>query len=101
LHVAKLTTVHKNKMRAVLDSMAQGHGIPWDMAGVWTDEEDNLLRGIGKWVDRMRMVVPRKEDRACFGNDDGRRAVFWRLAGKHGGFAVLERWAYLMARDQP
>ncbi|KAK4238012.1 Telomeric repeat-binding factor 2-interacting protein 1 [Achaetomium macrosporum] len=97
---AKLTTCHKGKMRVVLDSLARGDGIPWDMAGVWTKDEDNLLRGIGRWVDRMRMVVPRKEDRACFGNDDGRRAVFWRLAGKHGGFAVLERWAYLRARDQ-
>ncbi|KAK3303604.1 uncharacterized protein B0T15DRAFT_513758 [Chaetomium strumarium] len=97
---AKLTTAHKSKMRAVLDSVAQGHGIPWSMAGVWTAEEDDLLRGIGQWVDRMGLVVPRKEDRACFGNDDGRRAVFWRLAGKHGGFAVLERWPYLRAWDQ-
>ncbi|KAK4101565.1 hypothetical protein N658DRAFT_558714 [Parathielavia hyrcaniae] len=84
--------------RLVLDNLVLGRGIPGDMARVWTDEDDRLLREIGPLVDGLRGRVPERADRRPFGDGDGRR-VFWRLVGKHGGEGVFDRREFLKVWD--
>jgi hypothetical protein len=95
----KASTCREPKAQIILNSLSQGKGIPADVRGVWTEEDDRLLKEIGPSIDRLRGVVPHRGDREAFGEGDGRR-VFWRLVAKHGGEGVFERREFLRNWDQ-
>lgn len=70
----KSTTMDPMLAKAVLDLLVQGKGIPNDVAGVWTEQDDEDLRG-----------------------NDGRRIK--RVTEKHGTKAFEERWEFLEEWD--
>lgn len=71
----KATTMDPILAKNVLDHLVQGRGIPSDMAGVWTEQDDEDLRG-----------------------NDGRRVK--RVTEKHGMEAFEERWEFLEEWDE-
>jgi hypothetical protein len=95
----KASTCRQSEAQIVLDSLKTGRGIPGDVPGVWTEEDDRLLREIGAAVDRLKGVLPHRADRGPFGEGDGRR-VFWRLVAKHGAEGVFERREFLRNWDR-
>ncbi|KAK4128082.1 hypothetical protein N657DRAFT_659868 [Parathielavia appendiculata] len=106
VRAVKATTDRQSEMsialantRIVLDSLVQGRGIPKDMARVWTEEEDRLLRDIGALVDGLRGKLPDRADRRPFGDGDGMR-VLWRLVAKHGAEGMFDRREFLRVWDQ-
>jgi len=70
----KSTTMDPILAKNVLDNLVEGRGIPSDMAGVWTEQDDEDLRG-----------------------NDGRRVK--RVTEKHGTEAFEERWEFLEEWD--
>lgn len=70
----KSTTMDPILAKDVLDHLVQGRGIPSDVAGIWTEQDDKDLRG-----------------------NDGRRIK--RLTEKHGAQAFEKRWEFLEEWD--
>lgn len=107
----KATNFRETNADIVLRSLAQGRGIPEDIAGVWTDEDDVWVRGLGAWLDcltktrerergmGMGMGMPEREDKGWFGGDERSWRRFWELVGRHGLEEVLERRKALRAWD--
>jgi hypothetical protein len=104
VRAVKATTCEFANAEAVLDSLMRGRGIPANISGVWTKEDDELLRGIDRWVVELKGREPPKAELEPRGGEaDGERkkegVVFWRLAGKHGPEGVLRRRGFLWAWD--
>ncbi|KAL2166604.1 hypothetical protein VTG60DRAFT_2450 [Thermothelomyces hinnuleus] len=100
----KATTCQFANAGAVLDSLARGKGIPANLPGVWTEEEDAALRGIEGWMDAQRGRMPPPPPRVAAADaadgqgqpGDGREErVFWRLVIKHGRERVFGRREFL------
>ncbi|KAL2141906.1 hypothetical protein VTI28DRAFT_1791 [Corynascus sepedonium] len=105
------TTCQFAHTETVLDSLTQGRGIPPDIPGVWTEEEDRELRRIGGWVDALHGRMPRRSAEAATagagGGEEGevrfsdeREKVFWRLVDKHGSERVFWRREFLNDFDK-
>jgi hypothetical protein len=69
----RATTWQAENVETVLESLRRGKGVPEGVKGVWTDEDDERLRGIGVWVDRLGGKLPRDGGSAVFG-----RREFWK-----------------------
>ncbi len=70
LAAAEATNMHKKLADAVYESLERGRGVPRDVPGVWTKEDDELLMGT-----------------------DARGVE--RVERKHGARSVAERWECL------
>lgn len=70
----KSTTMDPILAKDVLDHLVDGRGIPSDVAGIWTEQDDKDLRG-----------------------NDGRKVK--RVTEKHGAQAFEERWEFLEEWD--
>ncbi|KAK4038207.1 Telomeric repeat-binding factor 2-interacting protein 1 [Parachaetomium inaequale] len=111
VRAVKATTCQFANAEAVLDSLVRGRGIPAKISGVWTREDDELLRGIDKWVAGLGGREPPKKplgggaDGERLGEmewrkeKEGEKEVYWRLAGKHGSEGVFRRREFLWAWD--
>lgn len=97
----------KPLVQMVLDALVRGEGIPRNQRGVWTDKDDERMRRIGGFVDRLGGVVPPPPSAAVVaavrrgeGGMGWEEVVFWGLVGKHGRRGVLERRGFLKAWDE-
>ncbi|KAH6843194.1 TRF2-interacting telomeric protein/Rap1 C terminal domain-containing protein [Chaetomium sp. MPI-CAGE-AT-0009] len=79
----RATTCHFGNTEIVLDNLVLGKGVPANMRGVWTEEDDRVLSAVG---------VGGKRDK------DNERAL-QGLVKKHGREGVIMRRAFLRGLD--
>ncbi len=94
------TTTHllpsKNLVHVVLDALMQGEVIPANRSGVWTNRDDEKLKGVGQLVDRLE----RGENIPSSVGRDEMKEMLRGLVGKHGREAVAGRRKYLKAWER-
>ena len=102
-HIARAlraTTTHilpsNSLVHIVLEALARGGDVPVARQGVWTDRDDEKLRGVGRLVDRLE----RGESIPSSVGGDERKEVLRGLVTKHGRESVAGRWRYLKAWER-